>query len=251
MTNSEMQKNALDQGIKLYNERRYKDALAFFLSVDTSSGPSLDAASNNDLAYYLGLSYARLGSYEDALAYLEQVVTGENKNDTPEQKERVLQCRFVLAIAYVTSNRKSLARFELEKLLKVGYKKAAVYAAMAHIYYLDGDTDSCIEYYEKALEIEEDNATALNGLGYVMAEDGRDLAKALSYCKKANDISCDSASLDSLGWVYHKLGMDDQAKTYLAKALLVNTKTTTDLMKQDIKKHLKIISDNEVGVKSY
>lgn len=244
MTDIEIQKNALIQGIKLYNDGRYKDALAFFLSIDTKSGPSLDAASSADLAYYLGLCYARLGSYEDALAYLEQVVTDEENVTTPEVKERVQQCRFILAVAYVTSNRKSLAKFELDKLLEAGYKEANVYAALAHIYYLDGDVDTCIKYYEKSLDLDGENATALNGLGYVMAEDGRDLAKALSYCKKASDIAPDSASLDSLGWVYHKLGMDEQAKTYLAKALLLNNRATSDTMRQDIKKHIKIVSDN-------
>lgn len=249
MENNQIQINALQQGIKLYEDGRYKDALAFFLSVDTNSGPSLDAANNANLAYYLGLCYARLGMYEDALAYLEQVVTDEKDDSNENEHERVLQCRFVLAVAYAMSNRKSLAKFELDKLLAAQYKTANVYASMAHLYYLDGDTEHAIFYYEKALETEPNNTTALNGLGYVMAEDGRDLAKALSYCKKACDTAPDSATLDSLGWVYHKLGMDEQAKTYLARALLLNNKTTTDAMRGEIKKHIKIIADNEVGVR--
>ena len=79
--------NILSQGIDLYNQKKYSDALAFFLALPEDSG--LDS---QEIAYYLGLTYAKLKRYEDALLYLEQVVTGG------EQIERVLQCRFILAV---------------------------------------------------------------------------------------------------------------------------------------------------------
>lgn len=234
--------NSVTQGVALYEQKRYKDALYFFTSIDTDTIERTDenALYLSDAIYYTGLCYSRLGFYEDALNYLEQVVT-----DSKEESPRVLQCRFILAIIYSSSNRKSLATFELNKLLESGFMVAKVYAALAHLSYLDGKVADCLDYYEKALSIENENVTALNGLGYVLAEADQDLAKALSYCKKASDIAPDAANFDSLGWVYHKLGMDEQAKTYLAKAIMINNGPAKVTMKEEIKKHMKVISDGE------
>ena len=200
--------NILSQGIDLYNQKKYSDALAFFLALPEDSG--LDS---QEIAYYLGLTYAKLKRYEDALLYLEQVVTGG------EQIERVLQCRFILAVIYTKSKRKRLASFELNKLLESGYKPASVYASMAFIAWEQQEIDIALSYYEKSLEIDENNVTWLNGLGYVLATENRDLTKALSCCKKAVQNSPDSAAcVDSLGYVYFKLGLLKDAKKYLEMA---------------------------------
>lgn len=200
--------NILFQGIDLYNQKKYSDALAFFLALPEDS--SLDS---QEIAYYLGLCYTKLKRYEDALLYLEQVVTGGG------QLERVLQCRFILAVIYTKSKRKRLASFELNKLLESGYKPASVYASMAFIAWEQQEIDVALSYYEKSLELDENNVTSLNGLGYVLATENRDLTKALSCCKKAVQNSPDSAAcLDSLGYVYYKLGLLKDARKYLEMA---------------------------------
>lgn len=200
--------SVLSEGIELYNQKKYSDALAFFLALPEDSG-----VDSNELAYYLGLCYAKLKRYEDALLYLEQVVTsGSDLN-------RILQCRFLLAVIYTKSGRKRLASFELEKLLESDYKPASVYASMAFIAWEQHEIDIAISYYEKSLEIDENNVTSLNGLGYVLATENKDLTKALSCCKKAVEISPESAAcLDSLGYVYFKLGLLKDAENYLEKA---------------------------------
>lgn len=200
--------NILFQGIDLYNQKKYSDALAFFLALPEDSG--LDS---QEIAYYLGLCYTKLKRYEDALLYLEQVVTGGG------QLERVLQCRFILAVIYTKSKRKRLASFELNKLLESGYKPASVYASMAFIAWEQQEIDVALSYYEKSLELDENNVTSLNGLGYVLATENRDLTKALSCCKKAVQNSPDSAAcLDSLGYVYYRLGLLKDARKYLEMA---------------------------------
>ena len=64
------EKNILSKGIEFYKAKRYNDALTFFLSLPENSG-----ADNLEISYYLGLLYTKLNRYEDALNYLEQVVT--------------------------------------------------------------------------------------------------------------------------------------------------------------------------------
>ena len=200
--------HALDEGARLYRQKKYSDALAFFLALPPDNG-----ADSMELAYFIGLCYAKLEKYDDALLYLEQVVTSGT------QLDRVLQCRFLLAVIYAISGRRRLADFELSKLLETGYQTASVYAAIAYVAWEQSDTDKCIQYYEKSLETDPKNISSLNGMGYVLACENRELTKALSMCKKAVEAEPSSAAcLDSLGWVYYKLGLMKEAKKYLLEA---------------------------------
>ena len=100
----------LKVGIDLYKGRAYSDALAYFLGL-----PEDTLADKMEIAYFLGLCYTKLHKYDEALVYLESVVTSGG------QLERVLQCRFLLAVIYAVSGRKRLADFEINKLLETGF----------------------------------------------------------------------------------------------------------------------------------
>lgn len=217
--------NVLSQGIEFYNQKKYSDALTFFLALSSETG-----ADSLDVAYYLGLCYAKLSRYEDSLLYLEQVVTAG------KDEERVLQCRLILAVIYSLSGRKRLAAFELNKLLETEYKPASVYAALAFVAWEQSDTKKCLDYYEKSLDADPENVTALNGMGYVLACEDKNLTKALSFCKKAVKASPNSAAcLDSLGWVYYKLGLYDDAKKYLEMAEAIDGNS------EEIANHIKSV----------
>lgn len=217
--------NLLYDGKKLYSEGRYSDALAFFLGLSAES-----PVDKIEVSYYLGLCYAKLEKYDDSLLFLEQVVTSGT------QLERILQCRFLLAVIYAISGRKRLADFELNKLLETGYMTASVYAAIAFVAWEQKDTQKCIDYYEKSLESNPENITSLNGLGYVLACEDKDLTRALSLCKRAVKVSPNSAACyDSLGWVYYKLGLMDDAIHYLEEA------EKLDKDNREIARHIMIV----------
>lgn len=200
--------NILKDGISMYKKGDYSGALAFFLSL-----PDAEEADASELSYFIGLCYAKMNRFDDALTYLEQVVTTEEKLD------RILQCRYILAVIYAESGRKKLAEFELNKLLESGYKPQMVYSSLAYIYWEQNEVEKSLEFYKKALEIDSEYPTALNGMGYVLACENRDLTVALSYCKKALEHSPNSAAcMDSVGWVYLKLGLDADALKYLSEA---------------------------------
>ena len=198
----------MKEGIRHYRSGAYEDALVSLLEV-----PAGNPEINHELAYYIGLCYARLERYDDALVYLEQVVTADT------DLARVYQCRMVLSIVYTLTGRTRLADFELRKLIDAGYESTQVFCSLGYIAFEQNDAESAVDWYERALSLDAENATALNGLGFVLADTGRDLTRALTMCKKAVDIQPDSAAyLDSLGWVYYKLGLDVEARTYTRRA---------------------------------
>ena len=221
-----MQNNTiLDEGKTLYSQKQYKKALAFFLGLPTDS-----PADKIEVSYYLGLCYTKLERYDDALLFLEQVVTSGGN------LERTLQCRFLLAVIYALSGRKRLADFELNKLLETGYMTASVYAAIAFVAWEQNDTERCLNYYEQSLREDPDNISSLNGLGYVLACQEKDLTRALSLCKQAVKSAPKSAAcLDSLGWVYYKLGLYKDALQYLQQAEQIDT------MNVEIAEHIKSV----------
>ncbi len=64
-----------------------------------------------------------------------------------------------------------------------------------------------------------ENASALNALGYTLADHNTRVDEAYGYIKKALEIRPDDpAVMDSMGWVHFRLGNYAEAETYLRKA---------------------------------
>jgi tetratricopeptide (TPR) repeat protein len=94
-----------------------------------------------------------------------------------------------------------------------------------------------VDCYERALDLDSNNATALNGLGYILVDADIDILRGLRCCKKAVDLKPQSAAYqDSLGWAYYKSGEMLEARTWLRRALEAAPH------QQEIKDHLKIVT---------
>ncbi len=75
-------------------------------------------------------------------------------------------------------------------------------------------------YFRQALALDPDNAMTLNYLGYMLADRGMKLPEALKLIQKAvNQQPANAAYLDSLGWVYYKMGDYELAETNLRSAV--------------------------------
>jgi len=216
------------EGVRLYREKNWEQALKEFLSKDASC---FNFEEKMELAYYLGLCYTKLKNYEEALVFLEQVVTSEH------HILRVFQCRMTLAYIYVITKRVKMAEYELNRLQSSGLESPLLYNTLAYAAWLQNQHKSAVELYEKALEIDSDNATAMNSMGYILADTGMDVMRALRLCRKAVDYKPQSAAyLDSLGWAYFKSGEVIEARTWLRRALDIAPE------EEEIKKHFKIVT---------
>jgi len=218
----------ISEGVRYYRMKNWEKALGEFISADTS-GFNFDE--KTELAYYLGLCYTKLGKYEEALTFLEQVVTSGN------DVFRIFQCRMTLAYIYVITKRIRMAEYELKKLQSSGFESPLLYNTLAYAAYVQKQTKNAIELYEKTLEIDSNNATAMNSMGYILADSGTDVMRALRLCRKAVDIKPQSAAyLDSLGWAYYKSGELLEARTWLRRAIEIAPG------EEEIKRHFRIVS---------
>jgi tetratricopeptide (TPR) repeat protein len=219
---------SLQEGVRLYRLKRWDLALKELLSVDASR---FAGEENAELAYYLGLCYTKLERYEDALLYLEQVVTGGR------DILRVYQCRMALAYIYVITSRSKMAEFELHRLANNGFESAQLYTTLAYAAWSQKRLKQAVEYYEKALDLEDNNTTALNGLGYILADAGIDPIRGLRCCKRAVEKRPQNAAyLDSLGWAYYKNGELPEARAWLKRALDINPR------QQEIRDHFRMVT---------
>ncbi|MDR2553322.1 MAG: tetratricopeptide repeat protein [Treponema sp.] len=221
---------SLEEGIRLFRIKRWDKALEEFLKVDTGS---FEPEDNIELAYYMGLCYTKLERYDDALLYLEQVVTA-----APDPL-RVYQCRMTLAYIYVITSRSKLAEFELGRLVKGGFESVQIYTTLAYAAWSQHQYQKAVDYYQKALDMDQDNATALNGLGYILADSDIDIPRGIKLCRRAVERKPQNAAyLDSLGWAYFKNGNAAEARSWLRKAFDLGSH------QQEIKRHMKIVVED-------
>ena len=76
------------------------------------------------------------------------------------------------------------------------------------------------DYLQKCIDLEPDDAEALNYLGFMWADRGEHLPKARAYIEKACKLEPKNAAyLDSMGWVLFKLNLPRQALPWLVKAV--------------------------------
>ena len=101
------------------------------------------------------------------------------------------------------------------------YKEESLYAGIANCYCKLGEYESCIEYYNKTLEIEPANFEAWVNLGVAYRKTG-DRDKAMESYKKALEYDPENnASVPlytSLGSIYIELDKPMSAISYLEKA---------------------------------
>jgi Tfp pilus assembly protein PilF len=117
-----------------------------------------------------------------------------------------------------------------------GCESIQIYTTLAYAAWTQKQYEKAVEYYRSALDMDAENTTALNGLGYILADAAIDPVKGLYYCKKAVEKKPQNAAyLDSLGWAYYKTGGLIEARIYLRRAYELAPQ------QEEIRGHLKIL----------
>lgn len=98
-----------------------------------------------------------------------------------------------------------------------------IYYALGAIYHQENQHKQAVEYLQKALELSSRNPNVLNYLGYVYLTDGTNTDKAVQMIIDAySKYPYEGHIIDSLGWVFFRLGQYDKAAAYLEQAADIN-----------------------------
>lgn len=109
---------------------------------------------------------------------------------------------------------------EAEKLSTDDEQKEGVYFMRGAMYEKMKKIDAAEKEFRKILAKNPENSSALNYLGYMLADRNMKLDEAYQLIRKAVDLDPhNGAYLDSLGWVYFRMNRLDEAEEYLKRAL--------------------------------
>jgi tetratricopeptide (TPR) repeat protein len=122
-------------------------------------------------------------------------------------------------------NREAIGRFEeavgiiREDQSESETELADLLGALALLYTRTKDMEAADQAYREAIETDPNNAGVLNNYAYSLAEQGKELGRALELAQRAVELSPETAPfLDTLGWTYFKKGDHEKAIRFLRKA---------------------------------
>jgi tetratricopeptide (TPR) repeat protein len=108
---------------------------------------------------------------------------------------------------------------QAEKLATRPEEKEYIRFLQGSIYERQKKYDLAEQAFRQVLQQDPNNSMTLNYLGYMLADRNIHLEEALTLIKKAIDLDPQNYNyIDSLGWVYFKLGNYDQAEENLRRA---------------------------------
>ncbi|AFL89638.1 hypothetical protein Terro_3423 [Terriglobus roseus DSM 18391] len=165
---------------------------------------------------------ADTGKAEEGLTLLKKQLNGK-------AEDRVTY--LTLAQALIRLHRYDEANAALDKAEVFSQKnedKVYLYFLRGTIDDKQGKKDESETWLRKVLTIDPNNAQTLNYLAYMFAERGVKLPEALAMVKKAVELDPQNyAYLDSMGWVYFKMGEYALSEDQLQKAVARNATDPT------------------------
>lgn len=98
--------------------------------------------------------------------------------------------------------------------------RSAIYGTLGDVKQQLDKWEETVDAYERALRLDSENTTALNNYAYYLSVREENLEKALDMATKAVDTDPQNSSfLDTLGWVYFKMGDYEQAREFIRKSI--------------------------------
>jgi len=149
--------------------------------------------------------------YDDAKAYIHTII--------PNSDKQQLQLHLLEGDIMREAGQFPSAKTFYTKLLantpnetSIRYARALIAEKLGELDLLESDLNAILQYEPK-------NAQVLNALGYTLADRTVRYDEALGYIQRALALEPDDAAvMDSMGWVYYRMGKYENALLHLTKA---------------------------------
>ncbi|VTS07926.1 tetratricopeptide repeat protein [Tuwongella immobilis] len=178
------------------------------------------------LQYHLALALSNLDQFDEAIREIDRAI--QLASDSARLSVRIRKIHILRR-----AQRFETAVFECLKMLEEstnpGHTREIRYV-LSHTYGSMNDHAKAEAELRKILELDPNDASANNDLGYQLADQGRNLDEAERMIRKAIDLDRaqrknaaelepeNAAYLDSLGWVLFRQGKWDEARKWLEQA---------------------------------
>jgi len=191
----------------------WREAKEWQKATDAAKEAVQKLPNSRDLKMVMDAQLADMGKADEALKDVRSLLKGDADDR-----------QIYITLAQMNTR---LRRFpDAEQALDKAEQLSAKEEEKEYVWFLRGSTYEREKRYtdaegqfKKVLAGDPGHASALNYLGYMLADQNMQLDEALGYIKRAVDLDpANGAYLDSLGWAYFRLGKYDLAEENLLKA---------------------------------
>ena len=187
-----------------FDAKRYDEA------VDRFSRLLAEKSDDHEISFYYANALTRSGRNEEALAAFQQI---------PESYEHYADVRIQMAALYETAGEYAQALREIDEILVLRpNSRLQLYAASLRVNL--GDFDGAVEFLQDLLAASPEDDEILYGLGVIYSENDQPL-EAIRHMKRAVDLNPDNASaLNFIGYTWAERGENlDEAEALIVRAL--------------------------------
>jgi tetratricopeptide (TPR) repeat protein len=172
----------------------------------------------DDIAWRLRL---QLLLSEDKLEEAKRVGIEADKN-VPDDSF----IQFFIGTAYLLSDENENAVTWLERASRAPARKpfkSVVFSTLGDAQSNLGNSEEADRVYELALRYDPENHNAMNNFAYNLSVRGENLERAQELALKAMELDPENAAyLDTMGWVFYKLGEYEKAKRFIKASIDLN-----------------------------
>lgn len=132
---------------------------------------------------------------------------------------------YFVGVAYMMKKDTDNARLFLERALDQSgnendFVKSMIYGGLGDLYHEIKMESASEVAYEEAIKLDSNNVTVMNNAAYYLSLQKKDLDKAATYAKKANELEPNSGTFqDTYAWVLFQQGKYQEALVWIEKAI--------------------------------
>jgi tetratricopeptide (TPR) repeat protein len=182
---------------------------------------------NPEILYNLGINYCRMGLYKTAVVYFQKLLTMKHVFIDALEVKKILAYSLIHLENFIESLQ------YLGQVIELVPSDTLAISMKGYCLDMMGNQAEALRVYESILKHDNENYNAYNSMAYIIARGNGDLKKALTFAAIAHESNKSNAAyLDTMGYVYMKMGDYTLAEQYFKSAL--------DLapLSGEIKKHL-------------